>query len=1096
MSDTDTSGKREPTAVPPEGATGPFTPGVPPQENDRPAPLERLGEYRIVREVGRGGMGVVYEAVQESLGRHVALKVLPSHGFVTPVQLQRFQQEARAAASLHHTNIVPVFGVGEHQGIYYYTMQFIMGRGLDTLLRDLREGPVRQSSPTPEGRTPTGPPPRNPATDNRPSERVTLPDGAASSTSAGMFAAPPAGSAALSPPGANYFHDIARIGVQVADALGYAHKQGILHRDIKPSNLLLDAQGTVWVTDFGLAKSEGSTALTTPGDLVGTPRYLAPERLRGVSEPRCDIYSLGLTLYEMLTFRPAFPEQDRSRLIEQVLFSEPVPPRRLNPRIPRDLETIVLKASAREVNRRYTSADDLADDLRRFLADQPILARPVGSWERLVKWARRRPAVAGLLALVAVLFFTGFALVAWKWREAEDARQRALDLADAQEKAAAEASRERDAAQEARDDKARALAATEVSLYHNRIALAHREWLAGNVARADELLTECPEKFRRWEWDYLRRLCRARLLTIKAEGALRGVAFSADDKGLVAGNSQGNVLGWDATTGAERFVARLFPEDVQHAAISPDGSLLAVAGGARVVKVLDAATGKELFTLAGHTQRINALAFSADGKWLATGGEDKTVRLWDITRREAATGKLLRGHTDIVTGVAVSTDGRRVFSAAWDGTIRVWDAAGGNVLMAIPAPGDRLQCLALSPDGRHVAAAGHGKLIRLWETATGKEIRAFWGHGDSVHGLAFSPDGHRLASGSVDRTVRVWDAQTGQELFTLRGHGSAVVGVAFSHDGQRLASTDTAGVLHVWDAGTPQEARVLIGHGTIVSGVAFSPDGTRVATAGWDRTVRVWDAATGENVLILRDHELPVLSVAFHPDGKQLAAASGDRSIKIWNALTGKVVQTLRDQGEAGAIHYSVAWAPDGKHLAAAGRDSIVRIWDIATGKARSLRGHKGHIFKVTWSPDGRRLASGDHESVRLWDPTAGQLVRTLPGEHGVAFSPDGEILAAAAEGNLVMLFNAETGAAVRILRGHSGHVLGIAFHPDGQRLATAGNDKTVRLWDLVTGREVLNLKGHTDSIFDIAFSPDGRRLASVGQDGTARIWDATPMTR
>lgn len=309
---------------------------------------ERLGEYRILRAVGHGGMGAVYEAVQEPLGRRVALKVLPFHGLMDVLHSQRFRREARAAARLHHTNIVPVFGIGEQDGVHYYAMQFIEGESLQTVGAR--------------------------ATDCK---------------------------------------SVARWGWQIAEALAYAHGHGVLHRDVKPSNLLLDRAGNVWLTDFGLARADGLPDLTRTGDVVGTLRYMAPEQLDGTADGRSDVYSLGLVLYELLTRRPAFSAADRNQLVKQVTQEEPPAPRRLDGRIPSDLDTIVVKAIAKEPERRYSSAAALAEDLRRFLSDQPIAARRASGWEQAWRWCCRRPAAAGLLgvSVAAAISLLTFALV-------------------------------------------------------------------------------------------------------------------------------------------------------------------------------------------------------------------------------------------------------------------------------------------------------------------------------------------------------------------------------------------------------------------------------------------------------------------------------------------------------------------------------------------------------------------------------------------------------------------------------------------------------------------------------------------------------------
>jgi len=392
----------------------------------------QLGEYQLLREVGRGGMGIVYEAEQLSLGRRVALKVLPSHSVLPSSLLTRFQNEARAAARLHHTNIVPVFGVGEDQGIHYYAMQFIQGQGLDTVLEELRSlrrpgwPPDVIASRAPSHRSPPGAISQSSAR-NLLTRQFTADSAAAGHGIDRPVARQPSEVTSKSAKGdlsnhsssgGAYFCSVARMGFQVAEALAHAHGQGVLHRDIKPSNLLLDAQSCVWVTDFGLAKQEGSD-LTRSGDVVGTLRYLAPERFRGTSDARTDIYGLGVTLYELLTISPAFAATDRARLVHDIVEVDPVPPRRLAPHLPRDLETIVLKAMAKEPARRYPTAAEMAADLRRFLDDQPIGARRTWVVERAWRWCVRRPALAGLTVALLLSLVAGLGGVLWQWSRAE-----------------------------------------------------------------------------------------------------------------------------------------------------------------------------------------------------------------------------------------------------------------------------------------------------------------------------------------------------------------------------------------------------------------------------------------------------------------------------------------------------------------------------------------------------------------------------------------------------------------------------------------------------------------------------------------------------
>lgn len=350
---------------------------------------EQIGEYRIVGELGRGGMGVVYRAVQQSLNREVALKVLPPQAIGNEESRRRFRREATAAASLHHTNIVPVFEVGESDGIFFYAMQFIDGECLNDVRNRIRE------HGTPER-----------------SEGSAISDQQAR-LGAKLLSGDRSDAATASP----YFESVARVGIQAADALHHAHSRGVIHRDVKPSNLILDQSGVVWLTDFGLAKLE-TDDLTRTGQLLGTTRYMSPERFKGECTPLNDVYGLGATLYELLTLRPAFEARDHLQLIEQIASREPTPPREIDRRIPRDLETIVLKAMEKEPRRRYGSALEMLEDLRLFCAGEPIRARSVRSFERMIKWARRRPAVTLLGSLLLLVGTAGFAVSGWQWAEA------------------------------------------------------------------------------------------------------------------------------------------------------------------------------------------------------------------------------------------------------------------------------------------------------------------------------------------------------------------------------------------------------------------------------------------------------------------------------------------------------------------------------------------------------------------------------------------------------------------------------------------------------------------------------------------------------
>jgi serine/threonine protein kinase len=377
-----------------------------------------LGDFRIVREVGRGGMGVVYEAVQISLGRRVALKVLPFAAAMDPKQLQRFKNEAQAAAFLQHTNIVPVYYVGCERGVHFYAMQYIQGQPLEVVIQNQRRQHHKQNAAKGEG---TGPQPTvaySPVTPAvSPSAVTAQPVQAALSTEQSITSR-------------EFFRNVARLGAQAAEALDHAHQQGILHRDIKPANLLLDVRGNLWITDFGLARFQNETRLSMTGDLIGTLRYMSPEQAlakRVVVDHRTDIYSLGVTLYELLTLEPAFGGSDRQELLRQIAFEEPRPPRRLNKPIPLELETIVLKAMEKNPSERYATAQELANDLRRFLDDKPITARRPTLLERAVRWSRRHKYLVRSTVAILVVAVVALAMGAWLIWQKEKELQAAYD---------------------------------------------------------------------------------------------------------------------------------------------------------------------------------------------------------------------------------------------------------------------------------------------------------------------------------------------------------------------------------------------------------------------------------------------------------------------------------------------------------------------------------------------------------------------------------------------------------------------------------------------------------------------------------------------
>jgi WD40 repeat protein/serine/threonine protein kinase len=1088
-------------------------------------PQEQLGDFRIVREIGRGGMGVVYEAEQASLGRHVALKVLPRQLLVDPRAKLRFVREARAAARLHHTNIVPVFGVGAQNGLPYYAMQLIPGIGLDVAIAELaRPNAATDRTPArPEvvalarllltgseraaenvGRT---------SADATPSDRPAGPSGTAN-TSARL---PSQGKASSGVGRRTFWGSVARVGYQVAGALAYAHRQGIVHRDIKPSNLLLDQAGTVWITDFGLAKSADQQHLTQTGDIVGTLRYLPPEAFEGKSDARGDVYSLGLTLYELAALRPAFAESDRNRLIKQVTTEEPEPLGRVRQGIPRDLETIIHRAMERDPARRYQKAEDLADDLRRFLDDQPVKARRTSALERLGRWARRNRGAATALGVIALLLIgvaIASSLAALRFErlagEREVARTEAVSAAA---KAVAEKERADSAAAKAVAEKERADREADAAWANQYIAHMNRvdsDWEHGTINRILDTLelyrNPPPERkdLRGWEWHYQDRLCHQELRTLRGHtNAVYSVIFSPDGRrlascGLDFTMSTGpdfTIKWWDAASGQEIRTLRGHTGIVKSVAVSPDGTHLASGSDDQTVRLWDVASGQEIRTLRGHTGGVHSVAFSPDGTRVASGSFDRTVKLWDAaTGREIRT---LKGHAAPVNSVAFGPDGTRLASGSDDLTVWVWDVANGRELLTLRGHTQSVGSVAFGPDGTRVASGSFDQTVKLWDAVSGQELRTLKGHSLGRCSVAFSPDGTRLASGSFDQTVKLWDAVSGQELRTLKGHTDLVYSVAFSPDGLCLASAGSDRTVKLWGAASDRGIRTLKGHRLLVSSVAFSPDGTQVVSGALDQTVKLWDAASSREIRTLKGHRGMVHSVAFSPDGTQVASGSFDETVKLWDAASGREIRTLK--GHRGMV-YSVAFSPDGTRVASGADDGTVKLWDAASGRElRTLRGHTGLVHSVAFSPDGSRLASGSADwTVKLWDAGSGREIRILSHTGlvcSVAFSPDGTRVASGGNDQTVKLWDAASGRELRTLKGHRGMVNSVAFSPDGTRLASCGEDQTVRVWDAASGQELCTLKGHTNFVQSVAFSADGTRLASGSRDETVKLWDGRPVT-
>jgi WD40 repeat protein len=1092
------------------------------------APLPTLPGYEVIQILGRGGVGVVYQAVHLRLKRTVAVKMLLSGPHASPNELERFLREAEAVARLHHPNVVNLYDFGEVDGRPYFTMELIEG---GSLARKLADGPL------------------------------------------------PA-------------REAAALVARATEAIQEAHQSSIIHRDLKPGNLLLTADGTPKVTDFGLARLGSDAGLTLSGAPVGTPSYMAPEQARGEKSaigPATDVYALGAILYECVTGRPPFRAETSTATLQQVVADEPVPPARLNPRVPRDLQTICLKCLDKEPHKRYASAGALAEDLNRFLRNEPIRACPVSLGGRLSRWARHHPGLAALTgALVATALFA-FAIIVWEWRVAEKARKAADHMTTRLVLDRGIALCERgdigpgllwlarglEQAERSGDSEVIPALRTNLSAWSERLVVPqvsppmgasvttvafHPDGKRLLVARwHDPFGKPGPGEARVLDPDTWTKLGPP----MEHPQGVRAAAFSPDGTCVLTGGAEGSVRLWDAETGLPLCEPLQLGAVVSALAFAPNGQTFVTAtirsattGEARI---WDAGTLQPATPVLPHQGRVRCLAFSPDGKTLVTGGavsetagqpERGEVRFWN-SHTGLPEGPVLV-HAAPVSAVAFGPDGGTIVTGSDDGLLLRWRReTWERIDPPLHHPG-AVRTAVFSPDG-HRLLTGDGipdlrnereGVLRLWDFASGRLLACPWIHPDDVLSISPHPDGHRFATGCSDGHVRVFrvgdfeprrwrylDGIQAEKLFSVDGTtpiADGNVAVTFSVDGRRLLlggetpdgrqaarlvdvqtgsvrdllpdrtllQADTVGAAGVSALGSRGARRT---GRSLIDGVAFGPEGKIAVTTGQDGQIRLWNAESAALIQGPRSYgEKTIPWMMLMPDEHTLVTGARGRPIEVWDTETGKrVAQPIIGD----AFVQAMTCTPDGRTLATAGDGGIIQLWDLRTGRLRSrLDGVAQTIWSLRFSPDGRSVLAGGDDTAWLFDVLSGKQ-RCEPLSHPATvwearFSPDGSRLLTVCSdeyrhlhAGTAQLWDALSGKPLGPPLRHPVAGLAAAFDPEGRLVATGGFHGDVRFWDAATGTPVGPALVQSGPIPAIAFVAGTKLLAAAGKDGNLTLW-------
>jgi WD40 repeat protein/tRNA A-37 threonylcarbamoyl transferase component Bud32 len=1051
-----------------------------------------FGDYELLGEIAQGGMGVVYYARQISLNRTVALKMIRSGQLATAAEVRRFRAEAEAAANLDHPNIVPIYEVGAHEGQQYFSMKLMEGGTLADLNADCGA--------------------RN----------------------------------------LEWLRRVANLGATIAKAVHHAHQRGILHRDIKPTNVLLDDRGEPHLTDFGLAKYvRGKPEVTQSLAVLGTPGYMSPEQAAGRAKQltiATDIYSVGAILYELVTGQPPFKGDSTLEILNQVQAKEPERPRNLNPLLDRDLETICLKCLEKDPDHRYSTAETLAQDLERWLAGEPIQARPVNSWERTVKWTRRNPVVAGLSAAAVLIFLVGLAGVFWQWKRAE------RNAVRAEEKAT-----------ESRERLAGVYVANGNRMWNEGSPFDALVWFAealrvdaGNPAqekthrvRLTSAMNQSPRLLRTWlhppgiEHSGLSKDGK-RFVTVAEVKSNSSIDWNVEMEERLLGPFEGKgqeFIVWNAETG-ERLLGPLpLPFRVSRIEfIDNDRGILAAFYNGDGARIWDAQSG-ELRRFFKHPG-MRFASLSKNEQWLLTyGSVEGETRLWNM-RTGAMAGPGLR-HGYVTRAADFSPDASLFATVSSGGDFILWNRETLQPLLPpIKHLGDARH-MAIDSTGRRLALGYQGRGVQVFNATNGQPLTGLLPL-NGLMGLDFSPDGKRLVGRSMYGQVRIWDSDSGRLEFPELVHAGVAEICDFSRNGQEIAIGSGDGTTTVWDMAADQPMPLRFKHARRVTFLEFTEDGRHLITASRDGTARLWQ---------LHQQPRPVWPWGAVPqqilrvtrNGKHLVTQTPDFKIQTWDANTLKPLTPAVNTSNA----MNIAWLAEdvtrlltlqitkGPHPSRTNLN--LTAWDVAS--ARAIGGMTQSVttgWNVWVSPGAQQIAIANGLQLTLHDAMNGKILwqremktnasrlvfdasgahaafavadelhvvgvssgRDLfpPLKHGVEvsrieFSPNGQLLAVAT-GDMyfserkAFIYDPVTGHRLAPPVWHDNFIHVVTFSPDSRRCASVSTDGTAKIWDPHTGQLLAPVINHATGVTAAKFSQDGRWLATGCRDGVARVWDA-----